>query len=584
MSNISYKSKLLGSMILLSCCSIIIISSFLYETFRRDATEKVSIAYTASLNTLSSQLAYVFKDLKDEADWLSNNGDINARLQTYNHYLDDPHRVFVKSVICNLLDTNSNDYNITYHAILRSEYDVFFSDDQEFLYNYDSISILETEFIEHQFGWFDSMSMSDCAIRKPSFYVINPITNASTEDYLGVVRVGFESDFLLHILDTASTSDIIFSIINENGDILCSQDTSLISKNLDFIPQETTSSSQWVNINQQRYYLSSIANTPWKLVASIPYENINVVDNSIATTILISSIVCILLSILLANILSSKMVSRIDILALACDKIRDDNFQVDLPDIEPHDQVDQLGLAIKNMSQRLESMKLDIISTEQEKNEAQIKFLRAQLNPHFLCNTLKTVTALAAVNRTDEIEQIILYLSDILRESIAWDSSLSSIEEELRLSKGYMDIMEIRKNYTFEYFIHLNPFLNHILVPRLILQPIIENAIIHGLKQGSDTIGEILIDINFSPANSNLVQITISDNGNGMGQEQLELLQTQIKQAGSTSLTGTQHIGMVNVAKRLGYYYDRYTIDIQSNAATGTTVILIFNIIKNQNT
>ena len=210
------------------------------------------------------------------------------------------------------------------------------------------------------------------------------------------------------------------------------------------------------------------------------------------------------------------------------------------------DEMSQLAGRFNRMTERLKTNLTDSIRQQQELGDAQIRMMQAQLNPHFLYNTLDTLKWMGKIHHVPEVATISADLADILRRSISADEFVR-LEDELRLLERYVEIQKIRFAGKFEFRAAMDEDLLDIPVPKLMLQPLVENAIIHGFEDGMP--GEITVTA--ARAGDDLL-LTVQDNGCGMSPESLRRFQEQTPPAG-------RHLGLHNVDAilRLNYGQER---------------------------
>lgn len=208
------------------------------------------------------------------------------------------------------------------------------------------------------------------------------------------------------------------------------------------------------------------------------------------------------------------------------------------------DEISQLSGRFNRMTQRLKENLAHSIRQQQELGDAQIRMMQAQLNPHFLYNTLDTLKWLGKINGSQEVATISADLADILRRSISAEEFVA-LREELALLERYVEIQTIRFPGKFEFAIQADPTLLDALVPKLMLQPLVENAIIHGFEDGSH--GHISVEV---LRGGETMLLTIRDDGCGMSPESIERFH---KREGPK--TGEGHLGLYNVDAILRLHY-----------------------------
>lgn len=210
------------------------------------------------------------------------------------------------------------------------------------------------------------------------------------------------------------------------------------------------------------------------------------------------------------------------------------------------DEVYELGQGINQMLERINQLIEEKYVIELRSQEIELNLLQSQINPHFLCNTLRTIEYMASVNdpRTMEIIQKLMYL---FRRCTDIRARVIPLEEELKYIAYYVDIQKVRGGDKFTLSFSVPEELSECHVLQFILQPVVENAIYHGFK-GQEANGKIQISV--SRWKEDFLQITVRDNGEGMDEQALENLRRRLSGAAPS-----KSVGLVNVHDRLKLYY-----------------------------
>ncbi|AGK95936.1 sensor histidine kinase [Clostridium pasteurianum] len=234
--------------------------------------------------------------------------------------------------------------------------------------------------------------------------------------------------------------------------------------------------------------------------------------------------------------------------------------------------------ALKMLQQELSEknvrfMKAEKIQTELEKElkDSQLKALQSQINPHFLFNTLNSISALALIEEAPRTKEVVCNLSEILRYTLKKTSAVVDLEDEINYITSYLNLQKIRFGSRLEFHIDVDDKYQKIKIPFMIIQPFVENSIIHGIGLKEDG---GLIKIKAYKSCKALI-ISIEDNGVGIDEDKLELIS-----GGKASEKDSSHgIGIVNVKQRMNYFYGKnYSVDITSSENKGTKVkIILFN-------
>lgn len=199
---------------------------------------------------------------------------------------------------------------------------------------------------------------------------------------------------------------------------------------------------------------------------------------------------------------------------------------------------------------------------------AELKALQSQVNPHFLFNTLNTIARLAMLEGANQTQEIVYALSDLLRNNLRDIEELRSLEEEVKSITDYLTIQKVRFGDRIQSFIHVDESLKDICIPALSLQPLVENAIIHGLEPKKDG-GTVYIS---GREEGDRVVITVTDTGIGIPEERIRSIFSSEKRTSKGQSTG---LGIINVHKRIMQYFGpQFGLKMQSRVGEGTEVFM----------
>lgn len=226
------------------------------------------------------------------------------------------------------------------------------------------------------------------------------------------------------------------------------------------------------------------------------------------TVSLICVLVCILISVLVSLPISRQISQPIRRLQQAFDRLITDNLETQVS-VTGKDELGQLAQGFNSMVTSLKYNREELIRNQQELNEAQIRMMQAQLNPHFLCNTLDTMKWISKINKVPQVALMSTNLADILRFCISAEEFVP-LYREMEILERYIEIQKIRLSDDFAFRIQIPEELYDCMVPKMILQPVVENAILHGLNDVSGS----TICVRAAAAGERL-QITVTDNGRG---------------------------------------------------------------------
>lgn len=239
-------------------------------------------------------------------------------------------------------------------------------------------------------------------------------------------------------------------------------------------------------------------------------------------------------------------------------------------------ELGQLGLSFNKMNEKIQALINRVAEKEAEKKKAEIRALRYQINPHFLYNTLNSIRWMAKLGKTHDVANAVTNLVYLLESSIERKGLFVPLGEEIELLEKYMVIQQYRYGNQLTMQIHCPEHLKQIMIPRMLLQPIVENSIFHGIAPKEEP-GNI--DISITEDGSNIV-VCIDDDGIGIPKEKLpELMKMKDNESRTRGMT---RIGLSHVDQTLKLYYGRDAgVAVHCAPGIGTTVRLVFG--KQQN-
>lgn len=309
----------------------------------------------------------------------------------------------------------------------------------------------------------------------------------------------------------------------------------------------------------------------WKLVGVANMERVSKATKDTLKLVLPLAGACILISTFLILIIVRSYNYRLKKLSKHLLKIRDGRFEL----IEINEGKDEIGDVIKNfnlMASKINNLIHDVYKLELQKKtlelervRAELNYLQSQMNPHFLFNTLNALLVVSVKKNYTDITDVLKYLSKTLRRLLSWKDDLVTVEEEILFTEMFLKIEKFRFSDKFEYRINADQSLMSYLVPKLSLQPLVENACVHGIQAIK---GAGLIEIAIAMRKDSLY-VCVKDNGRGMDAKKRDELIRNVKSEEEIST----NIGIRNVYRRLRLYYgDEVSFDIKSSMNKGTTV------------
>jgi len=335
-----------------------------------------------------------------------------------------------------------------------------------------------------------------------------------------------------------------------------------------------------LKINNLNYYVffNTLQNTDLKFLAVIGEKEIlQQIENyrrSLFFVIFFGGTAIFFVTYFLTNLL----LKRLMLLVKMMKKVESGDFEVRIED-NMEDEIGMLSHSFNSMTEKLHNIILELISKETAQWEAELKALQAQVNPHFLYNTLESLRMECEINNQPYISNALESLGKLFRYSMKWESKLVNIEEEIEHLKNYIFIMKIRYGEKIQFIYNIEEKHKKIKIPKMTLQPLVENCLIHGFKS-TDGIYHITVNVR-ELKNDKILCIDIIDNGIGMDIEKNEILNKTLSDQVSLDGIGTEGIGLHNVNKRIKMYYGKdYGILVNSKKNEGTTVTVCIPLIN----
>lgn len=292
--------------------------------------------------------------------------------------------------------------------------------------------------------------------------------------------------------------------------------------------------------------------------------------NLLYTVCLSLFLLCILVSVLMSLLLSRQMFLPIERIHQAIGEVVHNNLDVYVPH-ERDDELGQLAERFNGMLIALKKNQEQLVENQRELNEAQIRMLQAQLNPHFLCNTLDTMKWISKINSVPQVAVMSTNLADILRFCVSPEEFVP-LSRELEILQRYVEIQRIRLSGAFTFSVEVPPELLDCPVPKMILQPIVENAILHGLEGVEH--GSISVH---AEACQGVLSISVADNGRGLPPELVGPYASRAREL------SRGHLGLYNVDTILRKHYgDRFGLYLCSRPDGSGAVVTAALPIQNE--
>ena len=480
-----------------------------------------------------------------------------------------------KSVAQQLLDfENIDSYTYGMEMAFESSNVLFYIDESFPVVNNYSGRYRPFNTVE-QTDWYQSLednngrptwvSFQEDVLYRDQFYVAITRKLWNRDDYsreIGILAVLLERKYLDNLLISSVQQQIIY-IEASDGQILASNLPEEEIIRLPVMERAVNDDSfREINLEGKEFLVRStlIDDTNTYLISMIPVDVMKEQAREVNMSIgMIYLIVCIV--ILLAFIPITKSVTgRLQLLKDQMLQIQKGVIKKIETDKSDTDEIGQLIVHYNEMVDKVEELMEEQYILGQEKTGAELKALQSQISPHFLYNTLDMINWMAQKNETDNIRNVVQSMSRFYRLTLSRGHDIVTIADEIKMCGAYMEIQERRYRGRIRFEVEVENDIMDCLIPKITLQPFLENAIIHGINEKEIARGVILLN---GWMEDGRITLSVTDDGIGMTEDDR-----------SAESTGS-HYGMKNIADRMKLFYgEDIPIQVESSLGIGTCVII----------
>ncbi|GKH34003.1 sensor histidine kinase [Muricomes sp. OA1] len=394
-----------------------------------------------------------------------------------------------------------------------------------------------------------------------------PLVNYKTGENGGVFFIDLNYNAISSLCSNNNIggSGYIF-ILDENGNIIYHPQQQLMygglkTENIDEIMSSTKDHFQSEE-GDKLYTISKSDMTGWTVVGAAYTSELLKNNKQAQMMYLLVAGVLLLGVIAISSIISREITKPIRQLRDSMSMVEEGRFDKANVPVTASNEVGSLSKSFNVMTERIHTLMEQNVYEQKQKRKNELKALQAQINPHFLYNTLDSIIWMSEAGRNDEVVLMTSALARLFRQSISNDKEQVTVAEEIEYVRSYLTIQKMRYKDKLEYSIDVSPEINHVMIIKFALQPIVENAIYHGLKY-KDTKGNLSIR---GYVRGKKAYITIADDGVGMEEAALEHIFDETKKEHKSN-----GVGVPNVQKRLKLYYGQeYGISYISRKGVGT--------------
>lgn len=571
----SIQCKLLTYFMLLFI--LVIVSELMFcIKFMKDIHELTKTSEVHTMNQINTDMSRIFSNAVEQATIIGRDVEIQATLRTplpenemdmykqivnYNYILYDRNRLLKDINGIYVIGENGAVYRSSRYGLQDKDFR------KEDWYQ---------EVVENRNAkWLPPHPGSDVAFNLdiPTISVVVPVEDRASSRVLGVVVV----DMLVESFYQMENSNLLYKgftyMLDHDNKVIYDSRVDLISESVsyekifsaqDIMEIEKDSS---VKIDGATYVatMKTLSESGWKILGLISYKEMYSQVEYLRISMVFTMTIFVLLAVFLAVAGSARIAKPLWEIRMKMKYVEEGDFTVYIENPRA-DEIGQLERSFNHMVKKINELMEHEQENQEKLRKAELKALQSQINPHFLYNTLDSINWMVRMNRVEKVEEMIESLTNFLRIGLSRGYTFISIKQELKHVENYVAIQKIRYSGLLSYEEGIAEELKDYYVVKMILQPIVENAIYHGIKEKGRA-GLIRIT---AKETENTIIICVSDDGQGMSEERLNQVESMMEQGIDMNPNA---YGIINVQRRIQMNFGKeYGLHFESKYGTGTQV------------
>lgn len=580
LSNIPLKRKLLLSYFIIIFIPLSLLTAVTYKVVFDGYKNQILFSATQSFDQAYDFLNYKVNTLINGSDIVHFNNDIQTILaQDRLHYENDVIQQNIDysklSAFFNNLENSSDIYRVSLYVpdwFSWSSENIHFHSIDEFKKTSDYQTLLKST---DKVLWLPPRSVREANGNTAKVItLLRKIRNKDRLDsYIGIAGVStLEENFKKVIVKSNSSPNGVVYLQNSEGAIVCASNDLFIEKyKLDAsLPKQvkTLQNPSWnlFHIGSHTYYVftKKIKGTDWNMVSAIPSADILAQSNRIRNIMFALMVFIGFAAYIAAFFISRASTDRIHLLIAKMELVQQGNLDVQLMQ-KSNDEIGKLFEKFNYMIHKIKTLVAEQYAIGKEIKSSELKALQAQINPHFLYNTLDLINWKAMDTGSVEIAEITQSLAKFYKLSLNKGKAVVSIEDEIRHVSVYVQIQNMRFDNRINLIVAVDEAIYQYSIIKIVLQPIVENSILHGILENKRAVGGTIKICGYIELDT--IIISVQDDGVGMDQTTLDqVLSGDLK-------TKSSGYGLKNINNRLQLTYgEQYGISFESVVGSGTTV------------
>ncbi|WP_346930413.1 sensor histidine kinase [Clostridium sp.] len=566
----SFRNKLLVIFILLIFIPIGFIYIIYNNVMKSIITTKYSESAKQSVYEAGSNIDFIIDSIADLSDMVVNNRDFIENLKDSSMQSHEE----LNNILRNFCTTNEEVESITLIAKDKT-YDVGAIK----TYVQEEIDINNINKTHGELVWFDTIPVRvkilSGEISKNYFSLGRKVIDLDSLMDIGTIFIDVDETILedsYKSLITEESSELF--ICNSKGQIISHPNKEVIGKNIGdknyalevLSSNKDVGSIEFTDDDVEKVCIySNIPSANWKIVKIVSKEYLYKEITNMQRYMFIGGTIYVIITILICLFFSSQISRPMVSMKNMMKKAEDGDLDVRI-NVDRIDELGELGNSFNNMIGKMNEVVDKLVEEERFKKELELETLHAQINPHFLYNTLNTIKWMAKIQGDKSVSNAVTSLIKLLRVSINLGKEMITLEDEIDYVRNYINIQNLRFNEKVNIIYNIDEECLKCTIPKLILQPIVENSLIYGIREDEEE-EPLEISIKACIEEKNLI-ILVKDNGPGISDEDIEKIFSKEKDVNKFS-----KVGLNNVNQRIKLYCgEEYGINIGNRSKLGTYV------------
>ena len=551
----------------------------IYGYSSKAVSEEVIRLNQVSLSQVADDTARTLTELCEFGERIANNTQIQSLLNEENHKTPEQEaRNILMTLLSEFNDTHMGGVTLVEPHVIGSNgvnISVYNSDKfswEEILQDQDVMTLLtgETDVMFRATSQYGTGQ----GIMGYSFQILLLMRDLLYGQVRGVVVLDVSELALHRMYRNYQDDQVEMQILTDEGVVISHRDKKIIGTKTpwDKSRMESASDKRWFKYVTGETFLfyEEIEGSSWILVEQMPVDMVLGTMADVRNMTLVVTLLCVLLAVLTFVWMARSVLQRVVRIKGKMEDVIAGDLSVRVK-VDGDDEFGKIEVAFNAMVEEIGRLIDKVRQSEQQKRTAEMDFLRAQINSHFIHNTLTSIRFMLEMNKVKEAGEMIYYFSKMLRQTLSRSNEFISLQEEINTLKCYVMLQSYRYQGVFEASYDIEEDVLDVAVPSLILQPVVENAIFHGSSERFTH-----IRIRAYRDEYHLI-ITIEDDGIGMSEERREAILH--KEA------SMNRVGLRNIHDRIQINYGtEYGLGIESQEGVGTTITFILPIYREDST